>query len=99
MRLPPTPPQNNPQAELPFTLADLLHLLPLGVIGWLLILLLLSGCMGTGAMQDVMVNATYACGDIVLDGPATDSSGKLRAIKLPTGETLTDARLSQICPP
>jgi hypothetical protein len=72
------------------------------VTGWkcfLFVILLtcfvaLNGCAST---EKVLSGVDYACVDVSVDGPWTDSGIAGRGIVLPEGETLTAEAITALC--
>lgn len=56
--------------------------------------LMLNGC---SSVTDTLAGVDYACVDIQVDGPYTDSGAQGRGIKLPEGETLTPETIAALC--
>lgn len=60
----------------------------------LILPLALAGCSSAGT---VLSDIPYACIDIQIDGPWTDSGAQGRGIKLPDGQTLTPETVAALC--
>lgn len=64
-----------------------------------LLLIVLCALMALGGCTsvDVLSQVDYACVDIQVDGPYTDSGMQGRGIVLPDGETLTPETVDRLC--
>jgi hypothetical protein len=64
------------------------------ISGIIAALILVSGCSTT---ESVLTGLDYACVDVQVDGPWTDSGVQGRGIKIPNGESLTADTVEALC--